>query len=86
MKRIDAPEKVIFVCDGSKCGKYSKVLRKELKELIKDADLKSDVSIVKMDCSDNCKQAPVLCIQPANKWFGDVTERKIETLFKDYIV
>ncbi len=85
MKKIDAPEKIIFICDGSTCGDYNKSLRKKFKELIKDAGLKGEVEIVKMDCTDNCKQAPVLCIQPANKWFAEVSEKKIKTLFEEYI-
>lgn len=28
MKKLDAPEKVIFICDGKKCGDYSKDIRK----------------------------------------------------------
>ena len=85
MIQLDAPKKVIFVCDGSKCGKYSKSLRKDLKELIKDADLKGKVEIIKMDCSDNCKQAPVLSFQPANQWYGEVSERKLVELFEEFI-
>jgi len=85
MKKIDAPEKIIFICDGSACGDHNKSLRKKIKELIKDAGLKSEVGIVKMGCTDNCKQAPILCIQPANKWFAEVSEQKIKTLFEAFI-
>lgn len=40
MKKIDAPDKVIFICDGKKCGRYSKDIRKGFKELIKENGLK----------------------------------------------
>ena len=49
MKKIDASEKVIFMCDGKKCGRYNKSLRKCFKEELKEAGLKKDVEIIRMD-------------------------------------
>ena len=85
MKTLDTPDKVIFICDGSSCGKHSKGIRKHFRELIKEGGLKGEVEVVKMDCTDNCDDAPVICIQPANVWFGEVSNKKVKTLFEEYI-
>ncbi|PLK43621.1 ferredoxin [Emticicia sp. TH156] len=86
MSKIEIPDHTIFVCDGSKCGKYSKEIRKVFKEKIKENHLKAEVLLVKMDCSDNCDYAPVVCFQPENAWHGEVTEKKAEKFFGKYIL
>ena len=85
MSQINFPEKSIFICDGSKCGKHKEV-RKIFKEAIKDHNLKDEVEIFKMECSDRCKHAPVVCFQPNNQWFTDVSVWQAEKIFKDMIL
>ncbi|MEA5257891.1 (2Fe-2S) ferredoxin domain-containing protein [Arcicella aquatica] len=79
------PEKSIFICDGSKCGKHKEV-RKIFKDAIKENDLKDTVEIFKIECTDRCKQAPVMCFQPQNKWFTEVSMWKAEKIFKEMIL
>ncbi|MEE1900202.1 (2Fe-2S) ferredoxin domain-containing protein [Flavobacterium rakeshii] len=86
MKKIDAPEKVIFMCDGKKCGRYNKSLRKCFKEELKEAGLKKDVDIVRMECTDNCKQAPVMCLQPQNVWLAEVNEKGVKEIVNQYFI
>ncbi|RYJ42318.1 (2Fe-2S) ferredoxin domain-containing protein [Flavobacterium beibuense] len=86
MKKIDAPEKVIFMCDGKKCGRYNKSLRKCFKEELKEAGLKKDVEIIRMDCTDNCKNAPVISLQPQNVWLAEVSEKAVPQIVKEYLV
>lgn len=86
MKKLDAPEKVIYVCDGKKCGRYSKEIRKGFRIEVKECGLKNEVDVVRMDCSDNCKHAPVMSIQPANIWLGEVEEKNVSDIFKKYIL
>jgi NADH:ubiquinone oxidoreductase subunit E len=86
MSKIDIPSHTIFVCDGSKCGKYSKPIRRIFKDKIKENHLKGDVLLIKMDCSDNCDHAPVVSFQPENFWHGEVTEKKAEIFFDKYIL
>lgn len=83
MKKLDAPEKVIFICDGKKCGKY-KEIRKGFKHAIKENGLKHEVGVVRMDCTDNCKCAPVICLQPQNLWIGEVEEENINDIITRY--
>ncbi|MFC5282149.1 (2Fe-2S) ferredoxin domain-containing protein [Pedobacter alpinus] len=61
-------EHIIYICTGSKCDKkgakecYKKV-KKEIKKLGN-----SEIEVIKTECTDRCSCAPVLCLQPVNKW------------------
>ena len=83
--KLHFPEKAIFVCDGSKCGKHKDV-RKQLKESIRDNGLKDTVELVKIDCTDRCKNAPIVCFQPHNRWFGNVTVWQAQSLFNELML
>ena len=83
MSKLSFPERAIFVCDGKKCGKYSEI-RKYCKEAIKANGLKGEVELIKMDCTDRCKQAPIVCFQPGNHWYAEVSERQIPALFEKH--
>ena len=86
MKKIDAPEKVIFICDGKKCGKCNKDVRKGFKGMIKECGLKDEVDIIDMECTDNCKTAPNICLQPQNLWIGEVTGKDVPDIFRKYFL
>ncbi|MCU0325093.1 MAG: (2Fe-2S) ferredoxin domain-containing protein [Spirosomaceae bacterium] len=79
MKKVHFPEKAIFVCDGSKCGKHKEV-RKYLKECLKENGLKNEVEIFKMECSDRCKHAPIFSVQPANLWYSETSHKDIDEI------
>jgi len=86
MKKIDAPRKVIFICKGKKCCRYSKDIYKGFKELLKDNGLKKQVDIVETDCTGNCKCAPVISLQPQNIWIGEVDDKDVKNIFKQYLL
>lgn len=81
---ITFPEKSIFICDGSKCGRHKEV-RKYIKEAIKEHHMKDRIEIFKMECSDRCKHAPVMYVQPGNTWHSDVTLADAEKIVKDLL-
>ncbi|MFC0184446.1 hypothetical protein SAMN04515674_10241 [Pseudarcicella hirudinis] len=85
MSRVQFPEKSIFICDGDKCGKYKEV-RKFFKEAIKDAHLKDEVEVFKIECTDRCKHAPIMCFQPQNKWFYEVSIWKVQEIFNKEVL
>ncbi|WP_306352132.1 (2Fe-2S) ferredoxin domain-containing protein [Flavobacterium sp. '19STA2R22 D10 B1'] len=85
MGKKEAVDKVIFFCDGKKCCKYNKDVKKCFSELVNEAGLKGEVSIEKMKCSGMCKKAPVFCIQPKDIWKGEVSEKKAKKLFLKHI-
>ena len=85
MKKIDAHEKVIFICDGKKCCKYNHCLYKCFKRELKEAGLKKHVELIYTDCTDNCKHAPVVSLQPQNIWIGEVNEKDVQGIVKEYL-
>ena len=55
---------------------------KELKDLIKEKGLKDEVEIVKTECTDRCKFAPILSVQPANVWLREYSEKDASRILK----
>ncbi|TAE40836.1 MAG: (2Fe-2S) ferredoxin domain-containing protein [Runella slithyformis] len=85
MSAVSFPKKSIFVCDGSKCGKH-KEIKKYFKDAIKEAGLKDQVEVIKMECTDRCKHAPIVCLQPHNEWFAELTIWKARQVFEEQIL
>jgi predicted metal-binding protein len=90
-KSLIPPKQVICMCMGSKCKKYNKEYYRSLKDFLKENHLQHQVEILKTECTDRCKHAPVACLQPQNVWlieFGDKEWRQnIEGLFaKKYAI
>ncbi|MFT2010153.1 (2Fe-2S) ferredoxin domain-containing protein [Pontibacter sp. 13R65] len=86
-KGFDIPDKVIYVCTGSKCKKKGgKDIARMFRSMIKDMGLKNTVEIVKTDCTDRCDFAPVMSMQPDNAWLHHVNERQAQQAFQDHII
>lgn len=85
MGKQDFPEKAIFVCNGKKCGKHVEI-RRYCKDAIKAHGLKKSVELISVNCLGRCKQAPVLCFQPDNAWYSQVTEKRIRLLLIEHLV
>jgi (2Fe-2S) ferredoxin len=85
-KVFKVPQQVIYVCTGDKCKKKGgKEIGKLFRSMAKAAGLKDTVEIIKTDCTDRCKFAPVMSIQPENIWLHDVTEAQAPQIFNQYI-
>jgi (2Fe-2S) ferredoxin len=83
MGKFHQPEKAIFVCVGSKCGKRGgKEMCKELKHMLKEEGLKDEVEIIKTECTDRCKFAPILSVQPANIWLREYDEKDASSIIR----
>lgn len=82
MRKFHIPDKIIYLCVGSKCSKRgNKDLCKTLKSYVKHREDQCDIEVIKVECTDRCKFAPVLSIQPDNIWLKEYTEKKVfETL------
>lgn len=84
---FEVPDKVIYVCTGSKCKKKGgKDIGKSLREMIKNLGLKGKVEVVKTECTDRCDFAPVMCFQPDNLWLQHTTEAQAKQTFNDRIL
>lgn len=83
MSKFHIPEKVVYVCVGSKCAKKGgKDLYKSLKSYLKHSGRKGEVEVIKVECTDRCKFAPVLSIQPDNIWLKEYTENEVLRLLE----
>jgi NADH:ubiquinone oxidoreductase subunit E len=77
MSKFETPEEVIYVCTGSKCSKRGgKDCYKSLKSYVKNFK-KRDIEVIRMECTDRCKFAPVLNFQPQNIWLKEYTEKQV---------
>ncbi|UOX34457.1 (2Fe-2S) ferredoxin domain-containing protein [Flavobacterium sediminilitoris] len=85
MSKIEFPAKALFLCNGSKCGKH-KEIRKHFKTVIKENHLKKEIEIFKMECSDRCKNAPILYCQSENEWFEKVDLDKAKNIINKMIL
>lgn len=86
-KGFNTPDKVIYVCTGSKCKKKGgKDLSKLFRGMIKEMGLKNQVEVIKTDCTDRCDYAPVICMQPENHWIQQTTEAQAKEAFQENIV
>jgi len=46
-----------------------------LKDFLKANRFQYQVEILKTECTDRCKQAPVACLQPQNIWLVEFNEK-----------
>ena len=83
MGKFSTPEEVIYICTGSKCGKKGgKAMYKLLKSYLKHA---KTIEVIRTDCTDRCKFAPVLCFQPQNVWLKEYSEREVLQLLERFM-
>ncbi|QEK52081.1 (2Fe-2S) ferredoxin domain-containing protein [Pedobacter aquae] len=74
MSKFYEPENIIYVCTGSKCAKKGgKDCYKSLKSYVKH----TDTEVIRIECTDRCKFAPVLNLQPQNIWLKEYTEKQV---------
>ena len=86
-KEFNTPDKVIYVCTGSKCKKKGgKDLGKLLRNMIKEEGLQQQAEVIKTDCTDRCDFAPVICLQPDNIWIAQTTEEKAKAAFRTHVL
>lgn len=85
MSKFFVPEQIIYICAGSKCSKKGsrdcyKTIKSYLKENHKTLP---DTEVIKIECTDRCKFAPVLNIQPKNIWLKEFSEKQVLRLLED---
>lgn len=84
MSKFPIPEKIIYICTGSKCSKKGgRDCYKAIKSYLKDHHKKDNTEVIKMECTDRCKFAPVLNFQPQNIWLKEYQEKLVIKLLED---
>ncbi|MFT4033386.1 MAG: (2Fe-2S) ferredoxin domain-containing protein [Siphonobacter sp.] len=74
---------VVMICEGSKCSRNQRNLRKTFKHELKERGLKPHVELVEIECTSRCKQGPIIAIQPHNLWLGEVRESDVPELLDE---
>jgi len=76
MGKFEVPDKVLYICTGSKCGKRGgKEFYKMAGSIIKHAKSKFDIEVVRIECTDRCDYAPVCNLQPENIWLKEFSKK-----------
>lgn len=88
-------ERHIFVCTNQRdpdaprgsCGaKGSSAIRDRLKQLVREAGLKSVVRVNASGCLDACEFGPVAVSYPDGRWYGGLSLEDCERFFREEIV
>jgi NADH:ubiquinone oxidoreductase subunit E len=83
MSKFPIPDKVVYVCTGSKCAKKGgKDLYKSMKAFCKHHAHHHDIEVVRIECTDRCDFAPVCTIQPDNIWLKKYAEKDVLKLLQ----
>lgn len=78
MGKFEVPDKVLYVCTGSKCGKRGgKDTYKMASSFVKHNKSKVDIEVIRIECTDRCKFAPVCNMQPENIWLKEYSEKEV---------
>ena len=76
----------VLACDHKDClrGGGKEALR-ELKGALREADLRGEVLVTKVDCFDLREHAPVMVVYPDGVWYGEVDERGAREIAERHI-
>lgn len=70
---------------GSKCSKRgSKDMYRNLRACLKKEGLE-DIELIATECTDRCKYAPVMAVQPHNIWLKEYTGKEVMKLLEKII-
>jgi NADH:ubiquinone oxidoreductase subunit E len=83
MSKFTIPDRVLYICTGSKCAKRGgKSLYKLAKSFAKHHEGEQDIEVLRIECTDRCDYAPVCTIQPGNIWLKEYSEKEVLKLLK----
>ncbi|RFZ81099.1 (2Fe-2S) ferredoxin domain-containing protein [Mucilaginibacter terrenus] len=81
MSKFPIPDKVLYVCTGSKCAKRGgKDMFKTAKKFAKYQG--QDMEVIRIECTDRCDWAPVCSISPGNIWLKEYSEKDVLKLLE----
>jgi NADH:ubiquinone oxidoreductase subunit E len=82
MSKFTVPDKVLFICTGSKCAKRGgKEMYKLAHKFAKHAG--EDIEVFRIECTDRCDYAPVCTISPGNTWLKEYSPKEVLKLLED---
>lgn len=78
--------KHVFVCEDKDCARGGgREALKELKGALKEAGLREQVLVTKVNCFDQCEHAPVFVVYPEGVWYGEVDGRGAREIAERHI-
>lgn len=76
MPGLKKVRKHVLACEHKDCARRGgREALKELKGALKEAGLRDEVLVSKVNCFDLCEHAPVMVVYPDGVWYGGVDER-----------
>lgn len=86
MSGLKKVRKHVLVCEHKDCARGGgKEALKELKSALKEAGLRDEVMVTKVDCFDQCERGPVFVVYPEGVWYGGVDERGAREIAERHI-
>jgi (2Fe-2S) ferredoxin len=87
MKDLTKVKAHLFLCHGSSCKKYgAEEVAEAIKDCLKEEGVKDAVHITKTHCNDQCKNCPIVIVQPDGVWYKDVTKKVAKRIVREHIV
>lgn len=92
---MPAPETQILVCtnergpDATKpsCGPLGgTALYRRFKDRVREMGLRDRVIVTRTGCLKHCSRGMVVAVQPANLWYGGVTEGDVDEILEETVV
>ncbi len=84
------PEKLvahILVCAHKNCLKQgAREVAKELKQCLRENDLKRRVMLTAVDCLDQCGDGPLAVVYPDGVWYGDLKVEDARKIVEEHIM
>lgn len=85
MSKFTIPDKVLYICTDSKCGKRGgKEMYKTAKAFAKHMH-GPEIEVIRTECTDRCKYAPVCSLQPGNIWLKEYSEKEVLQLLSEIV-
>ncbi|MEX0965777.1 MAG: (2Fe-2S) ferredoxin domain-containing protein [Bacteroidia bacterium] len=82
---IMPPRHLLLICNGSKClKKCGKDIAKLAKRFVKKEIDKRDLRVVRTHCMGQCDFAPVVCLQPEQRWLQNTSEEEVLDILKEF--
>lgn len=86
-KDLTKVEKIIFMCSGTACAKKGSgesILA--LRGCIKEQGLKEQVHTIKVVCTDQCENGPIMLVHPDGIWYKEVDKSRAEDIVSSHIL
>lgn len=76
----------VLVCVHKTCRKQGgKAALKELKNALKEHDLRGSVLVTKVKCLDQCGRGPVMVVYPDGVWYGGADKQSVREIVSEHL-